>query len=132
MINWYGLPTQAAWKAPAASTPSSAWTNEGMTQTVTGPLAPDLLGAVMMQEHLLVDLSGVNVPQSVAGPTGEHFWKLPCESLEVSGGLRFYSLVRRDPHLLPHLPLPQLALPALTPRMTTPPGSPADSPAAAR
>ena len=93
--DWYGLPTQAAWKAPAASTPSIAWTNEGMAQTVTGAIAPHCLGAVMMQEHLLVDLSGVNVPQSVAGPTGEHFWKLPCESLEVSGGLRFYSLVRR-------------------------------------
>ena len=62
---------------------------EGKAQTVTGPIDPAELGAVMMQEHLLIDLSGVNVPQSVAGPTGEHFWKEPCDSLEVSGGLRF-------------------------------------------
>eukprot|EP01043_Picozoa_sp_COSAG02_P010940 COSAG02_NODE_396_length_23126_cov_282.150258_13_plen_253_part_00 len=102
--DWYGLPTKAAW-SPADDAaevhddePSSdaTWTMEGMVQTVTGPLDPELLGAVMMQEHLLVDLSGVNVPQSVAGPTGEHFWKLPCESLEVSGGLRFYSLMNEE------------------------------------
>lgn len=72
---------------------------EGKAQTVTGPIDPAELGAVMMQEHLLIDLSGVNVPQSVAGPTGEHFWKEPCDSLEVSGGLRF---CERPLHPTPH------------------------------
>lgn len=102
--DWYGLPTQAAWSPADAGDDADddslagggKWTMEGMVQTVTGPLDPELLGAVMMQEHLLVDLSGVNVPQSVAGPTGEHFWKLPCESLEVNGGLRFYSLMNEE------------------------------------
>ena len=75
---------------------------EGKAQTVTGPIDPAELGAVMMQEHLLIDLSGVNVPQSVAGPTGEHFWKEPCDSLEVSGGLRFCERPLPHPTSLTH------------------------------
>jgi|EP01046_Picozoa_sp_COSAG06_P061468 phosphotriesterase-related protein len=98
--DWYGLPTEAAWSPAEAAADGDEdgtdWSMEGLAQAVTGPLDPALLGAVMMQEHLLVDLSTVNVPQSVAGPTGEHFWKLPCESLEVSGGLRFYSLMNEE------------------------------------
>jgi hypothetical protein len=103
--DWYGLPTTdsaaaegagAGCGGEAGTAAGNGWSMEGMALTVCGPLLPEQLGATMMQEHLLINLSSVNAPQSVAGPTGEHFWRRPCASMEVSGGLRFYSLMNEE------------------------------------
>ena len=55
--DWYGLPTQAVWKAPPAPTDAlpRGWSMEGQAQTVLGAVDPGLLGTTdMMQENLLV------------------------------------------------------------------------------
>ena len=83
--DWYGLPTQAAWKAPPAPTDAlpRGWSMEGQAQTVLGAVDPAMLGKTMMQEHLLVDLSKVAAVGPGAGPDGEYFWRLPAGDLQV-------------------------------------------------
>jgi hypothetical protein len=83
--DWYGLPTQAVWKAPPAPTDAlpRGWSMEGQAQTVLGAVDPGLLGKTMMQEHLLVDLSKVAAVGPGAGPDGEYFWRLPAGDLQV-------------------------------------------------